>query len=88
MTEPTTKQCSICGETKSLDDFNRDAQKKDGRSSWCKPCTRDKEAAYKAAKAALAQSSAVAPETPTEAVLVPEKPKAKRTRKPRVRKTK
>ena len=88
MTEPTTKKCSLCKADLPLDDFNRDAQKRDGRSSWCKPCTRDKEAAYKAAKAALAQPAASAPQTPTEAVSAPEKPKAKRTRKPRVRKTK
>jgi hypothetical protein len=77
MTEPTTKRCSICKTEQPIENFHKDSQKKDGRSSWCRPCTRDKETAYKAARAALAQSAASAPQTPTGAVSASEKPKRK-----------
>lgn len=32
------KTCTKCGETKPLDGFHRDARKKYGRTSQCKPC--------------------------------------------------
>jgi hypothetical protein len=41
------KKCSICDECLPLEDFHRDAQKRDGRSSWCRPCTKIKAAAAK-----------------------------------------
>lgn len=34
------KRCSKCGECKPLDDFRRDARRKDGRHSYCKECNR------------------------------------------------
>ena len=37
-----TKQCSRCGETKPLDAFTVDRQKKDGRRSDCKSCNNAK----------------------------------------------
>lgn len=32
------KQCARCGEAKSFDDFHKNASKKDGLQSYCKPC--------------------------------------------------
>ena len=32
------KRCSMCGETKSLDDFHRNTTRADGRQTVCKPC--------------------------------------------------
>lgn len=34
------KDCRKCGESKPLDDFVRDRQRKDGRYPYCKPCHR------------------------------------------------
>lgn len=40
------KQCSICGETKPLGEFQKRAQSKDGYAGWCKPCKREYDNAY------------------------------------------
>lgn len=32
------KTCTKCGETKPLDDFNRDRARADGRNPWCREC--------------------------------------------------
>ena len=32
------KTCTKCGETKPLDEFNRDRSRKDGRHPWCRAC--------------------------------------------------
>ena len=37
----TTKRCSKCGQDKLLDDFHRNAKRKDGRHPYCKPCMRE-----------------------------------------------
>lgn len=34
------KRCSMCGETKPLDEFHRSRGQKDGRHSRCKPCNK------------------------------------------------
>ena len=42
------KTCLRCGETKPLDDYNRDRQKRDGRKGHCRICDRaQKNAHYK-----------------------------------------
>lgn len=33
------KRCSRCGEEKPLEDFYRNRRKKDGKNSYCKPCS-------------------------------------------------
>ena len=39
MTTPTTeKKCGKCGEVKSVDEFSKDASKKDGKKNQCKAC--------------------------------------------------
>ena len=35
---PSSKQCSKCGEVKTLEVFSRDRRTRDGRMSWCKAC--------------------------------------------------
>lgn len=40
------KQCTKCRRTKSLDEFPRDSNRRDGRGSWCRVCKR---AVYRAA---------------------------------------
>ena len=42
-----TKTCTHCGEEHSIDFFNRDKRKPDGRASWCKNCTRQKAKDYR-----------------------------------------
>lgn len=37
---PNSKQCSKCGETKPLDDFNRWSRSSDGRRTQCRECTK------------------------------------------------
>lgn len=41
------KTCTVCGIVKSLEKFNRDASTSDGRRTWCKLCSRDKDRAYR-----------------------------------------
>lgn len=36
------KTCTLCKEPKPTSEFGKHAQKKDGLSSWCKPCARRK----------------------------------------------
>lgn len=33
-----SKACTVCGETKPLDEFHREARAKDGRTSSCRAC--------------------------------------------------
>lgn len=42
-----TKTCSICKETKSLDEFHRDKRVPDGLRSECKKCFTVRQVAYK-----------------------------------------
>jgi hypothetical protein len=47
LTSPTktgTRTCSICGETKDLDQFYANRSKSQGRSTLCKPCERKSQA--------------------------------------------
>lgn len=37
------KTCTLCNQTKDYSEFTKHAQKKDGYSSWCKPCKREKD---------------------------------------------
>ena len=39
-----TRTCSICGETKDLDQFYANRSKSQGRSTLCKPCERKSQA--------------------------------------------
>lgn len=45
----STKRCSACGETKSLDAFNRDRSKPLGRQSCCRACRREYNRAWREA---------------------------------------
>lgn len=42
MDKPERKSCSVCGETKPLSDFYRQAKAKDGRQAQCKACAKAK----------------------------------------------
>jgi protein-arginine kinase activator protein McsA len=44
----TTKICRVCQEQKSLLDFNKDASKKDGHQTICRPCKHSKDKEYSA----------------------------------------
>ena len=59
MTEPPTKECSICGEIKPLENFHKDSQKKDGRSSWCRPCSKYRSKLAETPMATIKQQIAV-----------------------------
>jgi hypothetical protein len=37
-TQPLTKRCTKCGTSKPLDAFNRDANRPDGRRTYCRAC--------------------------------------------------
>jgi len=37
-TPPTEKKCGKCGEVKSVDEFSKDASRKDGKQDHCKAC--------------------------------------------------
>lgn len=42
-----TKRCVICGETKSLDQFNKGSHRsKDGKSPYCRHCSNEKSRKY------------------------------------------
>lgn len=41
------KHCKRCDTTKSLDDFNKDKSKADGRCSTCRECSRQRSAAWR-----------------------------------------
>lgn len=43
----TTKRCTLCGETKPLDQFGRDAKAPDGKAWWCSSCRRAKAQAWR-----------------------------------------
>lgn len=45
MTTPH-KTCTKCGETKPLDEFHKDARKRDGRRSYCKHCVAERDRRY------------------------------------------
>lgn len=36
------KRCTICGESKALAEFHRQATQADGLANWCKPCKSDR----------------------------------------------
>ena len=40
---PSEKKCSICGQTKSLSEFERDKRRPDGHGPRCKPCIKAKQ---------------------------------------------
>ena len=40
------KSCSNCGGVKPLDQYCASAKARDGRASWCKPCTNAKKRTY------------------------------------------
>ena len=48
------KRCSKCGNTKSLDDFHRDARRPDGHCVQCKECAKARARAWHAANPAAA----------------------------------
>lgn len=43
------KACSVCGETKALDEFYKDKTHSDGRHCACKPCTSAQQKHYRTA---------------------------------------
>src|SRR4051812_27777463 len=43
----TTKICRDCGESKSLEEFSPSKKNRDGRVTYCRPCLRIREAAYR-----------------------------------------
>jgi hypothetical protein len=49
MPEQAYKRCARCGESKPLDDFNRDRAKSDGRCGCCRPCHSQRTAEWKRA---------------------------------------
>jgi hypothetical protein len=49
MNEPTEKRCPKCGEVKPIDQFQRSAGRYDGRQSWCKICSNQRDRARYAA---------------------------------------
>jgi hypothetical protein len=51
------KQCTRCKRRKPAEiDFYRDKTAKDGRSPWCKACTKDYDRAYRERKRGEAKS--------------------------------
>jgi len=54
-----TKVCTRCSKRRKAEHFYKDKHMKDGRSSWCKSCTRDYDREYaKRKKAASTEGSA------------------------------
>jgi hypothetical protein len=51
-TSGTRKVCTRCKKRRQVTSFYRDKHMKDGRSSWCKECTREYDRAYAARKRA------------------------------------
>lgn len=49
-----TKQCTRCSKRRKVEQFHRDKTTKDGRSTWCKGCTREYDKAYRERKLAEA----------------------------------
>ena len=45
-TKPAAKQCPHCNGVKVFDLFHKDKNSKDGRTSWCKACTKEYNIAY------------------------------------------
>lgn len=41
------KECKNCGEVKPLEDYHRNKEMRDGRSSYCKPCASARAAQWK-----------------------------------------
>lgn len=52
------KRCTICGESKALSEFHRQATRPDGLGNWCKPCKSEKKRAAYLADAAPAKRRA------------------------------
>jgi len=42
---PSTKRCSVCGETKPLSEFPPAKKMRDGHYSWCRSCKRERDRA-------------------------------------------
>lgn len=53
MPDTAPKRCSMCGESKPLDEFNRDRAAKDGRQGRCRACSRAGFSAWNAANPEL-----------------------------------
>ncbi len=53
-----SKPCSLCGIEKPATEFYANAKNSTGLSSWCKPCTAIKQAAYMATPEGRAKGSA------------------------------
>lgn len=47
MTSSGVKLCRHCGEWKSISDYHKNKQTKDGKSSYCKPCASERAAKWK-----------------------------------------
>ncbi len=56
----TKKVCSKCGETKTLEEFDKDKNGRDGTKSFCKECRREAQRKYKKAKTSANKSSTTA----------------------------
>lgn len=48
-----TKRCTHCGEVKPLDGFSLNRSSRDGRTSWCKDCCREKTARWTETRGAV-----------------------------------
>lgn len=46
MEATSTKTCRICGEDKPLESFSRQRGRRDGRTSYCKPCDNERKKAW------------------------------------------
>lgn len=43
----STKVCTKCGKEKSLDEFYADKRNTDGKTSWCKTCSKEKSTSWR-----------------------------------------
>jgi hypothetical protein len=41
------KKCVRCGISKSLDEYHKDSERKDGKKIYCKPCAAEKQKEFK-----------------------------------------
>jgi len=74
------KRCSLCLQNRPPDSFHRDAQKKDGLSSWCKDCSKFRgdhpELSIAQVKLARCENMAEETEGPSEVESPPFAPKS------------